>query len=764
MKRIAAIIAATVAMATSAQALTTNISGELVDHSIREPFTYTRSSGLSTAGSYNLALDFTNQGQFLNFGTMSMNYTISGDAVGYKYNTTYTNVTYNLGSASGSVMDSNYNGQNLWLVNYSWGYSVDNAVSWGTNKSQTMAAGKPIDVRNTNGSYLGQRDGNNLAGKNAEMALTGGSYSCDGSGTIGCLLWSDNHMGLEGMSLFAVIDPNNNYALKNSWASFQEVIGLTTSFQISMTGAQNAAPPPPPIDNPASWVGGSGNWQDSANWSDGEKPIANDLVLLEQSDAVNREISYTGGNSPQIQQVKIIQTGTGTMSLKIQDGTLNVDEELIGVGSYGKGSVEQTGGTHNVGTLKVAYSYSPGGNYYLEGGTLNTNETIVGAEAGKGNFIQTGGEHNANTLRIADDPVNGIWGNTSVYELVDGSLNVDGNEHIGNSSRGSFVQDGGTHTVGGNIYIGNSYREGAQWYHRGDASYILNDGSLTVSGDIYMGINGAKGVFTQTGGVHTIYGDLVMGTDSSACNEQACSYYGSYGSSTYRLLDGIFNVENIRAGEGYSTLDLQGGTLNISGEINVRNLILGKNSKLVHTNTITQTASDAETRVDGEIQATELNIENGRVHGNGTITASVAVTGGTIDAGNSIGALTIDGDFNFDGGTLVTEIGGTGAGEFDLITVTGNSSLLSGTLEFAFVDGFTASLGDEWLFLAGNVTGSLENIIFNYNGVPPGLNFIVSKTVTGLKLSAVQAVPVPAAAWLMASGLIGLAGIARRKK
>ena len=66
----------------------------------------------------------------------------------------------------------------------------------------------------------------------------------------------------------------------------------------------------------------------------------------------------------------------------------------------------------------------------------------------------------------------------------------------------------------------------------------------------------------------------------------------------------------------------------------------------------------------------------------------------------------------------------------------------------------TALFATEWLFASTDVNG---------NGVPG--HGMVDGPFTGFNANFnVSAVPVPAAAWLMGSGLLGLIGIARRKK
>jgi hypothetical protein len=62
------------------------------------------------------------------------------------------------------------------------------------------------------------------------------------------------------------------------------------------------------------------------------------------------------------------------------------------------------------------------------------------------------------------------------------------------------------------------------------------------------------------------------------------------------------------------------------------------------------------------------------------------------------------------------------------------------------------------------VNGS-ENITYNFYDLNPDLAFNVLLTQdSDLRLTFTNAVPIPPALWLFGSGLLGLIGIARRKK
>ena len=99
----------------------------------------------------------------------------------------------------------------------------------------------------------------------------------------------------------------------------------------------------------------------------------------------------------------------------------------------------------------------------------------------------------------------------------------------------------------------------------------------------------------------------------------------------------------------------------------------------------------------------------------------------------------------------------------------------AGTIPFIFPNGTSPRFSMRW--------STLDNTLFTNTALPTtpefqsttglgngGLKYDVSTTVTGfvsfsqVRLSQPSAVPVPAAAWLFGSGLIGLVGVARRKK
>lgn len=162
-----------------------------------------------------------------------------------------------------------------------------------------------------------------------------------------------------------------------------------------------------------------------------------------------------------------------------------------------------------------------------------------------------------------------------------------------------------------------------------------------------------------------------------------------------------------------------------------------------------------------------------------TIT-SVNTTTGTVEFDITGGSANLwfdtTPDFNFNADTGFTDVDAILMG-----TVVGGSGALLGGGLFGvtsidiMVDSFDANVFDPDTIVAGNsvFTLQLTNPASSefLDGIINGANSVNGNTVGGNDLLiaadgnlALQAVPVPPAVWLFGSGLLGLVGIARRKK
>jgi hypothetical protein len=109
--------------------------------------------------------------------------------------------------------------------------------------------------------------------------------------------------------------------------------------------------------------------------------------------------------------------------------------------------------------------------------------------------------------------------------------------YVGNAGTGTFTQSGGDHSIDGNLYLG--FASGA------GGSYTLSDGNLTVGLREYVGYSGT-GSFAQNGGRHTVGSQLYVGS--------------SDGNGTYVLSGGQLIAPLASVG-ARGTLALSGGTM-----------------------------------------------------------------------------------------------------------------------------------------------------------------------------------------------------------
>lgn len=137
---------------------------------------------------------------------------------------------------------------------------------------------------------------------------------------------------------------------------------------------------------------------------------------------------------------------------------------------------------------------------------------------------------------------------------------------------------------------------------------------------------------------------------------------------------------------------------------------------------------------------------------------------GGYSAGNSPGAVTIDGDVIF-GGTneTIVEIGGLFQGtDYDHLTVNGNLTF-GGILKLSFINGYLGNAGDSFdLFDFTTSSGAFAQIVA-LNPLQNGLSWNYNAASGVLSVISVTPVPEPSELGMLLCGL-GLAGLMARRK
>lgn len=361
-------------------------------------------------------------------------------------------------------------------------------------------------------------------------------------------------------------------------------------------------------------------------------------------------------------------TGTYNLNSGILNAGVNPNAVNFFVGGSGTGTMNQTGGTFTLGggsTASLSLGATGGtGTYNLSGGSITT-QFLQPGNGGTGNFIQTGGTVNATQINIST--VAGSSGSYSLSGAAGVTLAVANFESIGTSATGTFTQTGGTHTLNGDMQLGQNAS--------GSGIYNLSGGNLNVAFNIGVGQAGI-GFLNQTGGALAVTGGLYVGS-------------GSGSNGNYQISAGTGSVGTLYLGySGVGSLYQNGGTLTV-GTLNGGTIFPNFASA---TGTHTQTGGTltvnnsfnlgiggaASTYALGGVGVLNLPNNPGAsqqmfIGGNGTFTQG----GGTVN-----GYVFNSGQFVFNGGTFngTLENGANGTATFNSFVFFGSGLKNHGTL------------------------------------------------------------------------------------
>jgi hypothetical protein len=301
-------------------------------------------------------------------------------------------------------------------------------------------------------------------------------------------------------------------------------------------------------------------------------------------------------------------------------------------------------------------------------------------------------------LIVADPGLNTISGsfwNLGDIEIDDGGLLIINGPHVQNTglvlvNTGPGTADSAVIRVEGNVLLGHAGIPGGELVLNGTetqpaAIEIAPFASLTnLAGHTIRGYGFLQGEVTNEG---------VIEADPGAKLDLTCNIFINRGTTSATSLGG-------------GTVHVQEGTVEVSEDLSAVTTIVDAGCTLSVVDLIFN--SGGSMTVDGTLSAGGgLKLVNGgELNGSGSVQGDVLNFSGTVSPGSSVGTIELGSYTQKGGGRLVVELGGTQAGEYDVLSVTGMAGL-DGELEINAVRGFVApSVGQAFTILVaqGGIT------------------------------------------------------------
>ncbi|WP_244429580.1 MULTISPECIES: autotransporter family protein [Bradyrhizobium] len=407
------------------------------------------------------------------------------------------------------------------------------------------------------------------------------------------------------------------------------------------------------------WTGATSNdWTVGSNWSGGTAPAGGAVTISSGPEPV------LGVNGPATATTGSFAIGsTGTNTLTIQNGSTLTSTGTANIGTTtGTATVTVTGiGSQWIvpAVLNVASNTSVGILNINNGASVTASTLRVSPTSGRGTVNINNGtlisasisnranaQMNFDNATLVASGASASWiSGVGVFNIASGGLTINtGGFNVGVASTSVFSGVGGLTVSGGSIFTltaANTYT-GQTVIQGGSTLALTGVGAISASsGVIANGTFDISGITATSSSIQSLGGSgtVAMGTKALTLTNANDTFFGTFqGGAGLTLLSGMETLAgNNAAFTGPTTV--QGGTLAVNGSLG------------------------------GPLGV----LPGGRLQGTGTV--GTTTNGGVIAPGNSIGTLTIAGNYTGSGGTLEIESVLAGdASPTDRLVVTGNTS------------------------------------------------------------------------------------------
>jgi len=409
--------------------------------------------------------------------------------------------------------------------------------------------------------------------------------------------------------------------------------------------------------------------------------------------------------------------GPGEGILTIDDGVVTSGESRIGGAGGGHAAVFGNG-RWTTGSLAIGIDGGRGELTIAEGGTVESEEALIGQQPGLGNKVTVQG--NITSPSRWNVLILGVGGaGTGQIEVTDGALLEVITARVAQ-------EPGATGSV---------------------AVRGVNTNGAVSKMTAYVLVIGEKGVgdlSIEDGGLVRVFDHALVGTEHGVGTVTVNGFDAATGErSTLKLSDnagrGILQVGDTSAG---GTLLIEGGALVEVNEFTIVASQLGYTPSEIKIVGAASELDAGELFVTGDASFVTLLggvvtaprgvgvTDFGTIRGFGTLDVPTSHrftnNNGTISPGLSPGTIVIRGSYEQRAnGRLLIEFGGTNFADYDHLIIT-NAASLDGNVTFKFINGFAPKTGDQFDFLnvGGEMSGAFASV--GLQNLAPGFQFNVT--------------------------------------